>query len=54
MTWLYSVWFAYRCIVLGYAIVGVPRAAMAGEIVKALVTPVAVGITFGFAALALR
>jgi hypothetical protein len=24
MTWLYSVWFAYRRIILGYAVVGVP------------------------------
>jgi hypothetical protein len=24
MTWLYSVWFVYRRIILGYAVVGVP------------------------------
>lgn len=54
MTWLYSAWFACRRIILGYAVVGILWAAVDGEIVKPLFTPVAAGITFGFAALAVR
>jgi len=34
MTWLNSVWFAYRCIILGYAIVGVPGLVLVTAVVQ--------------------
>ena len=34
MTWLCSVWFAYRRIILGYAVVGVPGLVLVTAVVQ--------------------